>query len=90
MNATLVNHHAKRMPQYRIGMIMNTNAKTEIMVIACTAAPSLLSAGNVGRKQQFLTLPPKNLAERSSSRCVRVALSDSAKACEGRCACFKA
>jgi hypothetical protein len=39
MNATLLNHHAKRMPQYRIGMIMNANAKTEIMVIACTATP---------------------------------------------------
>ena len=39
MYATLDNHHAKRMPQYRIGVIMNTNTKTEIMVIACTAAP---------------------------------------------------
>ena len=39
MYATLVNHHAKRMLQYRIGVIMNTNAKTEIIVIACTAAP---------------------------------------------------
>jgi hypothetical protein len=33
MYATLVNHHAKRMPQYRNGRIINAN-KTEVTVIA--------------------------------------------------------
>jgi hypothetical protein len=38
MYTTLINHHAKRMPQYRMGMIMNTNTNTEVTVIDASPA----------------------------------------------------